>query len=93
MFLKGPNQKIDRLTRQIPALGKILYEDRLKVFKGAFSSISYKSFLFSILLGFILVFYLNLDNILEYKNLERGGLIARSINFFNNWEQLSFYQL
>ncbi len=82
MFSKNPNQKIDQLTKQIPALGKIPYEDRLKVFKGAFRSMFYKIFLFLILIGFVLVFYFNLDNILEYKNVDRGGLLARSLNFF-----------
>lgn len=82
MFSKDPNQKIDQLTKQIPALSKIPYSDRLTVFKSAFSSVSYKIFLFVIFVGFVLVFYFNLDNILEYKGLERGGLIARSLNFF-----------
>lgn len=81
MFSKNPNQKIDNLTKQIPALGEIPYEDRLKVFKQTFKSGAYKIFLLVILFSFILVFYLNLDNILEYNSLERGGLFARSAHF------------
>lgn len=81
MFSKNPNQKIDNLTKQIPALGKIPYEERLKVFKQTFKSGPYKIFLTVILLSFILVFYFNLDNILEYKGLERGGIFARSAHF------------
>lgn len=81
MFSKNPNQKIDNLTKQIPALNKIPYEERLKVFKQAFKSATYKVFLLVILLSFILVFYYNLDNILGYNGLERGGIFARSAHF------------
>lgn len=65
MFSNNPNQKIDNLTKQIPALGKIPREDRLKVFKQTFKYGAYKIFLMVVLFSFILVFYFNLDNILE----------------------------
>ncbi|TDG36411.1 hypothetical protein EZJ43_07790 [Pedobacter changchengzhani] len=81
MLTKNPEQRTETLTKQIPALGKIPYEQRLIVFNQAFKSTSYKIFLALILIAFILVFYFNLDSILAYKGLERGGLFARSIHF------------
>ena len=66
---KDQNQKIEQLTKQMPALGKIPYEDRLTVFKSAFRSVPYRIFLFAIFVAFVLVFYFNLDNILEYKGV------------------------
>ncbi|MEO5909438.1 MAG: hypothetical protein ABIP95_01055 [Pelobium sp.] len=81
MLTKNPEQRTETLTKQIPALGKIPYEQRLIVFNQAFKSTAYKIFLAMIVIAFILVFYFNLDAILAYKGLERGGLFARSVHF------------
>lgn len=81
MISTDPKKKIDTLTRQIPALAKIPETERLLVFKKAFKSTSYKIYLALIVVAFILVFYFNLDNILDYDGLERGGILARSVHF------------
>ncbi|WP_026976824.1 hypothetical protein [Flavobacterium tegetincola] len=83
MLSKNPEQRIETLTKQIPALGKIPFDQRLIIFKQAFKSKSYKIFLALIFLAFILVFYFNLDAILAYKGLKQGGLFARSVHFLN----------
>lgn len=81
MFSNSPDQKIKQLTQQIPALAKIPAEDRIKVFNSAFRLFAYKLYLVLIVIAFILVFYLNLDGLLNYDGLERGGFIARSLHF------------
>jgi|SRR5690554_216484 len=74
-------KKIKQVTKLIPALKKVPEQDRLYVFNQAFKSVGYKLFLALIAILFVLVFYFNLDNILDYKGLERGGVIARNIHF------------
>ena len=81
MFSRDPEKRIKALTKQIPELAKIPAKERLMVFNRAFKSTGYKLFLGLILIAFILVFYFNLDAILDYKGLERGGLLARSVHF------------
>ncbi len=81
MLSKNPDKKIETLTKQIPSLDKIPYEQRLIVFKQAFKSKAYKIFLVLIFIAFVLVFYFNIDAILAYKGLERGGLVARNLHF------------
>ena len=81
MFSRDPEKRIKALTKQIPELAKIPAEERLMVFNRAFKSTGYKLFLGLILIAFILVFYFNIDAILAYEGLERGGLLARSIHF------------
>lgn len=83
MLSQNNEQRTETLTRQIPALTKIPYEQRLIVFNQAFKSTSYKIFLAFLFIAFILVFYFNLDAILAYKGLERGSLFARSVHFLN----------
>lgn len=82
MFSNDPNKKIEQITKQIPALAKIPENERLAVFKSAFQLTSYKLYLGLIVIGFILVFYFNLDGLLNYDSLERGGMVARSLHFF-----------
>ena len=81
MFSKNPKNKIETLTKQIPSLAKLPEAQRLIVFKQAFKSTGYKIFLTLVFISFILVFYFNIDAILTYKGLERGGMIARSTHF------------
>lgn len=80
--MQNNEQRTETLTRQIPALTKIPYEQRLIVFNQAFRSTSYKIFLAFLFIAFILVFYFNLDAVLAYKGLERNGLFARSVHLF-----------
>ena len=81
MFSKNQEQRTQTLTKQIPQLGQIPKEERLIVFNSAFKTTGYKLFLGLILIAFILVFYFNIDAILDYKGLERGGILARSVHF------------
>ena len=81
MLSRDPEKRIKALTKQIPELAKIPAKERLMVFNRAFKSTGYKLFLGLILIAFILVFYFNLDAILAYEGLERGGLLARSVHF------------
>ena len=81
MLSRDPEKRIKALTKQIPELAKIPAKERLMVFNRAFKSTGYKLFLGLILIAFILVFYFNIDAILAYEGLERGGLLARSIHF------------
>lgn len=81
MLTSNPTKKAKSLSKQIPVLKKVPQEDRLMVFNRAFKSTQYKLLLALVFIGFVIVFYFNLDDILNYKSLERGGLIARSIHF------------
>lgn len=74
-------KKIEQLTKQIPALKQIPEKERLVVFYQAFRSSYYRLFLTVVIVLFVLVFYVNLDKILTYKPLSRGGMIARSTHF------------
>lgn len=82
MFSNEPNKKIAQLTKHIPALAKVPENDRQAVFKSTFRLTSYKLYLGLIVISFISVFYFNLDDLLNYESLERGGMIARSLHFF-----------
>lgn len=73
--------KNEQLLKQIPALKKVPEVERTAVFKKTFKNNTYRFFLGLIVVLFILIFYFNLDNILQYKGLVRGGMIARSVNF------------
>ena len=81
MLSRNPEKRIETLSKQIPELAKIPANERLMVFNQAFKSTGYKLFLALIFIAFILVFYFNIDAILAYEGLERGGLLARSIHF------------
>lgn len=81
MISKNQKQRSKTLTKQIPALGIIPEKDRLIVFNKAFKSAGYKVFLAFVFTAFILVFYFNINAILEYKGLQNGGLLARSLHF------------
>ena len=81
MFSKNQEQRTQTLTKQIPQLGQIPKEERLIVFNLAFKSMGYRLFLGLILIAFILVFYFKIDAILDWKGLERGGILARSVHF------------
>lgn len=81
MLSRNPEKRIETLSKQIPELEKIPANERLMVFNQAFRSTGYKLFLGLVLIAFILVFYFNIDAILDYEGLERGGLIARSVHF------------
>lgn len=81
MLSRNPEKRIETLSKQIPELEKIPANERLIVFNQAFKSTRYKLFLGLVLVAFILVFYFNIDAILDYEGLERGGLIARSVHF------------
>lgn len=81
MLSRNPEKIIETLSKQIPELAKIPANERLMVFNQAFKSTGYKLFLGLVLIAFILVFYFNIDAILAYEGLERGGLIARSVHF------------
>ncbi len=81
MLSRNPEKRIETLSKQIPELEKIPANERLIVFNQAFKSTRYKLFLGLVLVAFILVFYFNIDAILDYEGLERGGLIAKSVHF------------
>lgn len=81
MLSRNPEKRIETLSKQIPELAKVPTNERLMVFNQAFKSTRYKLFLGLVLVAFILVFYFNIDAILAYEGLERGGLIARSVHF------------
>lgn len=82
--------KDHKFFKQIPELNKIPEAERRIVFKQTFKDNGYRFFLALISIFFILVFYFNLDNILEYKRLERGGMISRNIHFLKELG-LSFF--
>lgn len=84
------NIKDDKFFKQIPGLKKIPEAERRAVFKQTFKNNGYRIFLGLIAVLFILVFYLNLDNILQYKSLERGGMTARNLHFLKELG-LSFF--
>ena len=75
------NKKNNQYFKQIPALKKIPEAERRVVFKQTFKNIEYRFFLGLVVILFILVFYFNLDTILQHKSLERGGMIARNLHF------------
>ena len=81
MLSRNPEKRIETLSKQIPELAKIPANDRLMVFNQAFKSTGYKLFLALIFIAFISVFYFNIDAILVYEGLDKGGLIARSVHF------------
>ncbi|MGV8993707.1 MAG: hypothetical protein ACOH1O_06345 [Flavobacterium sp.] len=81
MLSRNPEKRIETLSKQIPELAKIPANERLMVFNQAFKSTRYKLFLGLVLVAFISVFYFNIDAILDYKGLDKGGLIARSVHF------------
>lgn len=74
-------RKIQQLCKQIPELKQIPEHDRLNVFNQAFKTVGYRLFLTLVILLFVLVFYFNLDNILDYKGLDHGGMVARNVHF------------
>lgn len=74
-------KKLQQITKQIPALGRIPEQDRLDVFKRAFKNGAYKFLLFIVVLLFVLVFYLNFDKIIDYDGPDSGGMIGSSLHF------------
>lgn len=81
MISKNQEQRSKTLTKQIPALAAIPEKDRLIVFNKAFKSTGYKVFLAFVFTAFVLVFYFNINAILEYKGLQNGGILAKSLHF------------
>ena len=67
--------------KTIPSLKTIPEAERKAVFKEAFKNKGYRFFLGFVAVLFIVVFYFNLDAILQYEKLESGGIIARNTHF------------